>query len=142
MWTVINGERYIWIPGFGWGKNEGGESIAIPADGEGDINHQVGVMGGGTTVGNPGDGLTGHKVGSMGGDDASPTNNESAPGAQKYIYGKLHVWVPGFGWVEYSGEPRVGVVAEDMYENGTKIGSMGEEPQDSGASFPPIKQPE
>lgn len=38
-------------------------------------------MGGGTTVGNPSDELTGHKVGSMGGDDASPTNNESAPGA-------------------------------------------------------------
>jgi hypothetical protein len=141
--SVINGEQYMWVPGFGWIKDEGGGSIAIPVDGEGDINKQVGVMGGGTTVGNPGDELTGQKIGSMGSDDASPTNNEPAPGTQKYIDGKLHVWVPGFGWVEYSGEPSVGVVAEDMYENGNKIGSMGgEEPQDSDASSLPTEQPE
>ncbi|MDA8228078.1 MAG: hypothetical protein M0T74_10355 [Desulfitobacterium hafniense] len=141
--SVINGERYIWVPSFGWVKDEGGGSIAIPVDGEGDINKQVGVMGGGTTVGNPGDELTGHKVGSMGGDDASSSNNEPAPGTQKYIDGKLHVWVPGFGWVESSGEPSVGTTAEGMYENGNKIGSMGgEEPQDSNTSSPPTEQPE
>ena len=42
--SVINGERYMWIPGFGWVKDEGGGSIAIPVDGEGDINKQVGIM--------------------------------------------------------------------------------------------------
>lgn len=100
-------------------------------------------MGGSTTVGNPGDELTGHKVGSMGSADASPTNNEPASGTKKYINGKLHVWMPGFGWIEYSDEPNVGTVAEDMYENGNKIGSMGgEEPQDSNASSPPTEQPE
>lgn len=141
--SVINGERYMWVPGFGWVKDEGSGSIAISVDGEGDINKQVGVMGGGSTVGNPGDELTGHKVGSMGSDDASPTNNEPASGTQKYIDGKLYVWVPGFGLIEYSGKPSVGITAEDMYENGNKIGSMGgEEPQDSDASSPPTEQPE
>lgn len=141
--SVINGEMYMWVPGFGWVKDEGGGSVAISVDGEGNINKQVGVMGGGSTVGNPGDELTGHKVGSMGGDDAPPTSNEPAPGTQKYIDGKPYVWLPGFGWVEYSSKPSVGTTAEDMYENGNKIGSMGgEEPQDSNTSPSPTEQPE
>lgn len=57
----------MWIPGFGWVKDEGGGSVSIPVDGKGDINKQVGVMGGGTTVGNFSDELTGNKVGIMGG---------------------------------------------------------------------------
>lgn len=65
--SVIDGERCMWIPGFGWVKDEGGGSVGISVDGEGDINKQVGVMDGGSTVGNPGDELTGHKVGIMGG---------------------------------------------------------------------------
>jgi hypothetical protein len=44
--TVIDGKPYVWIPGFGWIKDEGGGSV-------------------GTTVGNPGDELTGNKVGRM-----------------------------------------------------------------------------
>lgn len=34
------------------------------------------------------------------------------------------VYVPGFGWIENQGPNHVGY-AEDMYENGNKIGSMG-----------------
>ena len=34
------------------------------------------------------------------------------------------VYVPGFGWVESQG-PNHAEYAEDMYENGNKIGSMG-----------------
>lgn len=34
------------------------------------------------------------------------------------------VYVPGFGWIESQG-PNVCEYAEDMYENGNKIGSMG-----------------
>ena len=45
---VVNGEKQIYIDGFGWIKDEGGGSI-------------------GTTVGNPIDELTGNKVGIMGG---------------------------------------------------------------------------
>lgn len=58
--TIINGKPYIWIPGFGWIEDYGGGSVGITVDGEGDINKQVGVMGG-STVGNPSDELTGHK---------------------------------------------------------------------------------
>lgn len=45
--TVIDETPHVWIPGFGWIKDEGGGS-------------------GGTTVGNLGDELTGNKVGQMG----------------------------------------------------------------------------
>ncbi|MBA1336179.1 MAG: hypothetical protein HPY66_2138 [Firmicutes bacterium] len=65
--TVIDGKPHVWIPGFGWIEDHGSGSVGITVDGEGDINKQVGVMGGGTRVGNPGDELTGHKVGIMGG---------------------------------------------------------------------------
>ena len=65
--AIIDGRPHIWIPGFGWIVDEGGGSNGILVDGEGDINKQVGVMGGGKTVGNPGDELTGNKVGIMGG---------------------------------------------------------------------------
>ena len=34
------------------------------------------------------------------------------------------VYVPGFGWIESQG-PNQGEYAEDMYENGNKIGIMG-----------------
>jgi hypothetical protein len=36
---------------------------------------------------------------------------------------KGQVWVPGFGWVDNSGD-NVGTKADDMYENGNKIGNM------------------
>jgi len=64
---VIDGKPHVWIPGFGWIEDHGGGSVGITVDGEGDINKQVCVMGGGTRVGNSGDELTGHKVGIMGG---------------------------------------------------------------------------
>lgn len=44
--TYIDGEPHVWIPGFGWIKDEGGDNV-------------------GTTVGNPGNKLTGNKVGIM-----------------------------------------------------------------------------
>lgn len=129
--TIIDGKPHMWVPGFGWVKDEGGRSIGILVDGKGDINKQVGVMGGGTTVGNPGDELTGNKVGIMGENDKSISNAESAPGTKRYIDGKLHVWIPGFGWVKDQGGGSRGTVAEDMYENGLKIGIMG------GSTTPP-----
>ena len=36
---------------------------------------------------------------------------------------KGQTYLPGFGWIENSGENQ-GTVAEDMYENGNKIGNM------------------
>lgn len=49
---------------------------------------------------------------------------DPAPGERSAASGKAQVWVPGFGWVE-DGGGNIGVYAEDMYENGNKIGSMG-----------------
>ena len=46
--AVIDGVKSMWIPGFGWIKDEGGGAQ-------------------GTMVGSPGDELTGNKVGQMGG---------------------------------------------------------------------------
>lgn len=58
--AIIDGVKSMWIPGFGWVKDEG-ENV-------------------GTTVGNPGDQLTGNKVGIMGGDDSrTPKANPPQP---------------------------------------------------------------
>jgi hypothetical protein len=76
----------------------------------------------------------------MGGGDAPPSNSEPVPGTKKYIDGKPHVWVPGFGWIEYSGKPSVGIVAEDMYENGHKIGSIGSSEVPQRESTPPASE--
>lgn len=110
--AVINGVKSMWIPGFGWVKDEEGGSISIPIDGEGDINKQVGVMGGGTMVGNPGDELTGnkvgimgggtiaedmyengHKIGIMGGAESAPSNSPSPPAEQPEPTGEV-IYVP------------------------------------------------
>lgn len=74
--AIVDDERCMWIPGFGWVKDEGGGIIGISVDGKGDINKQVGVMGG-STVGNPGDELTGHKIGIMGGGTVAEDMYES-----------------------------------------------------------------
>lgn len=47
-----------------------------------------------------------------------------APSERSIASGKAQVWVPGFGWVE-DGGGNVCTYAEDLYENGNKIGSMG-----------------
>ena len=50
-----------------------------------------------------------------------PKNNDVPQGGDTNIQGKTYL--PGFGWIENSGENQ-GNVAEDMYENGNKIGNM------------------
>lgn len=52
------------------------------------------------------------------------TSADPAAGERSAAGGKAQVWVPGFGWVE-DGGGNIGVYAENMYENGNKIGSMG-----------------
>ncbi len=74
--AIIEGKPNVWIPGFGWIEDHGGGSIGIPVGGKGDINKQVGPMGG-STVGNPGDELTGHKIGIMGGGTVAEDMYES-----------------------------------------------------------------
>ncbi|WIV13570.1 DUF6550 family protein [Proteiniborus sp. MB09-C3] len=51
----------------------------------------------------------------------TPKNNDEPQGGDTNNQGKTYL--PGFGWIENSGENQ-GTVAEDMYENGNKIGNM------------------
>lgn len=131
--TIIDGRPHIWILGFGWIEDEGGGSVCTTVGNPGDVltGNKVGIMGGGITVDGKGD--INKQVGIMGGED-SPANNNPVPGTKKYIDGILHMWVLGFGYVPYS-VTNVDTVAEDMYENGHKIGIMG------GAEFAPSDSP-
>lgn len=123
--AVIDGNRCMWIPGFGWVKDEGGGSqgtmVGSPSDEL--TGNKVGQMGGGTIVDGKGD--INKQVGIMGADNTQPSEKHNpAPGAKAVIDGKPSVWIPGFGWIEDNGGGNVGTVAEDMYENGNKIGIM------------------
>lgn len=51
----------------------------------------------------------------------TPKGNDVPQGGDTNSQGKTYL--PGFGWIENSGENQ-GTVAEDMYENGNKIGNM------------------
>ena len=56
--------------------------------------------------------------------NATPLQDpESAPASPDSASDNM-VYVPGFGWLESQG-PNVCEYAEDMYENGNKIGIMG-----------------
>ena len=48
---------------------------------------------------------------------------ESAPATQRPMQKGDMVYVPGFGWLESQGEGTV-IHAENMYENGNKVGIM------------------
>lgn len=54
----------------------------------------------------------------------SPLKQENQPQGGD-VNAKGETYLPGFGWIENSGENQ-GSVAEDMYENGNKVGIMGE----------------
>ena len=55
----------------------------------------------------------------------TPVQTEPAPGEPQAGDTKDgQIYVPGFGWVENHGGGGSGTTAEDMYENGNKIGSM------------------
>lgn len=69
-------------------------------------------------------------------DNATPThelskNTAVAPvqepqmGDTRTVNGQKQVYFLGVGWIEENDEPNQGFYAEDMYENGNKIGSMG-----------------
>ena len=90
---VVDGEKQIYILGFGWIKDEGGGSVGMTVGNPGDelTDNKVGIMG--STVDSNGD--INKQVGTMGGGDA-PVNSNPVPGTKKYIDGILHVWVPGF----------------------------------------------
>lgn len=55
----------------------------------------------------------------------TPTEQEPAPGEpQAGDTQNGQIYIPGFGWVQNNGGGGSGTVAEDMYENGNKIGIM------------------
>jgi hypothetical protein len=64
---VVDGQKQVYFLGFGWIRDEGGGNVGTVAEDMYENGNKIGVMGGGTTVGNPGDELTGNKVGIMGG---------------------------------------------------------------------------
>lgn len=58
-----------------------------------------------------------------GGTPTADSSSESSTPKSGDKNSKGQVWVPGFGWVDNSGD-NVGTKAGDMYENGNKIGNM------------------
>lgn len=58
-----------------------------------------------------------------------PPAPQEEPGTPKMgdtrtVDGQKQVYFLGFGWIEDNDEPNVGIYAEDMCENGNKVGSM------------------
>ncbi len=51
-------------------------------------------------------------------------SSDPKPGTIAIVDGERCMWIPGFGWIDDNGGGNVGTVAEDMYENGNKIGIM------------------
>jgi hypothetical protein len=58
---------------------------------------------------------------------SAPTSTEPKPGARSVIDGKLHVWIPGFGWVVDEGGGSVGTMVGNPGDKltGNKVGIMG-----------------
>lgn len=50
---------------------------------------------------------------------------EPKMGDTRTVDGQKQVYFLGFGWIDDNDEPNECIYAEDMYENGNKIGSMG-----------------
>jgi len=55
-------------------------------------------------------------------DNVPPPTSSSEPQGGEKKDGKIYV--PGFGWIEDNGGGGSGTTADDMYENGNKIGEM------------------
>mgnify|MGYP000861922626 FL=1 len=105
--TVIDGKPHVWIPGFGWIVDEGGGSIGTmvgnPGDqltgnkvgimgittvgSDGDINKQVGIMGGGIVAEDMYE--NGHKTGFMGGDGSASSSAPPPTYAEPEITGDV-----------------------------------------------------
>ncbi|WP_101909616.1 hypothetical protein [Marasmitruncus massiliensis] len=98
---IVNGEKQIYILGFGWIKDEGGGSVGTmvgnpgdeltgnkvsimggctTVDDKGDINKQVGIMGGGSVAEDMYE--NGHKIGIMGGEECPSGELTSPPSEQ------------------------------------------------------------
>lgn len=59
---------------------------------------------------------------------ASSQNSQSATpkmGDTRVVNGQKPCYFLGFGWIDDNDEPNECIYAEDMYENGNKVGTMG-----------------
>lgn len=54
-----------------------------------------------------------------------PAPAEPKMGDTRTVDGEKQVYFLGFGWIDDNDTPNEGYYAEDMYENGNKVGSMG-----------------
>jgi len=107
---VVDGEKQIFLLGFGWLKDEGaniGAMVGNPCDeltgnkvgimggatvgNDGAINKQVGVMGGGTVAKDMYE--NGHKIGIMGGGESAPSSTSPTAYAEPEITGDV-IYVP------------------------------------------------
>ena len=87
---VVDGEKQVYLLGFGWIKDEGGGSVGTIVDNPGDelTGHKVSIMGGGTTVDGKGD--INKTVGVMGSRDECTTSKPTAhPAEQPEISGDV-----------------------------------------------------
>lgn len=90
--AVIDGVKSMWIPGFGWIKDEGGGAQGTMVGSPGDelTGNKVGQMGGGTIVDGKGD--INKQVGIMAADNTQPSEKHNpAPGSKAVIDGKPSV---------------------------------------------------
>ena len=56
---------------------------------------------------------------------ATQTAAEPKMGDTRMIDGQKQIYFLGFGWIEDCDEPNECIYAEDMYQNGNMVGSMG-----------------
>lgn len=86
---VVDGEKQIYLLGFGWIKDEVGGSVGTMVGNPCDrlTGHKVGIIGGGTVAENMYE--NGHKIGIMGGDNFAPSNSLSPPPKQPEITGDI-----------------------------------------------------
>ena len=82
---VVDGENQIYILGFDWIKDEGGGSVGTVAEDMHEYGNKIGVMGG--TVGSDGD--INKQVGIMGGAEPAPNNSLAQPPAELEITGDV-----------------------------------------------------
>lgn len=88
---IVDGAKQIYIDGFGWIKDEGSGNVGIPVDGKGDINKQVGIMGGGSVAEDMYE--NGRKIGIMGGDESAPHETTAPSYEQPELTGD-EIYVP------------------------------------------------
>ncbi|GAU76833.1 DUF6550 family protein [Fusibacter sp. 3D3] len=55
---------------------------------------------------------------------ASPQNKTPNMGDTRIVNGQKQVYFLGFGWIEDDNKPNEEITANDMFENGNKVGNM------------------